>query len=258
MAASAAAALAPDKPTVLITGANRGIGLEFVRQYAAADYNVIATTRDAAKATELAELAKGDPRIVVEALDVTDHAGVDALAAKYKDQPIDLLLSNAAITPRLQTAYTGKAEAVNYDVARRSFETNALGALKVATAFLPNVIASKQKKIVFVSSKAGSFAESPKMPIMLEYRASKAALNMLVYAFSFETTKKGVTTVALSPGTVATEPAPGEFGYGMNIRQPGAIPPAESVSAMRKVIDGLQPAQGGQFLDYKDGRVIPW
>lgn len=253
-----AAALSPDKPTVLITGANRGIGLEFVRQFAICDFNVIATTRDVGKAAELQELAKKDPRIVVETLDVTDHAGIDALAAKYKDQPIDILVSNAAITPRLQTAFTGKSAKLDYDVARRSFDTNALGAIKVASTFLPSVAASKHKKIVFISSKAGSFAESPKMPMMFEYRASKAALNMLVYAFSFESKAKGVTAFALSPGTVSTEPAPGEFGYGMNIRQPNSIPPADSVTAMLKVINDATAEQNGLFLDYKDGRVIPW
>ena len=85
--------LAADEPTVLITGANRGIGLEFVRQYAAKGYRVIATARNVADAKELQDLAKGKPNIIVEKLDVTDHAGVDAVAAKYKDQPIDILLN---------------------------------------------------------------------------------------------------------------------------------------------------------------------
>lgn len=258
VAQAGVAGLKPDQPTVLITGANRGIGLEFVQQISARGWNVIATARSPAEAAELQALAKNHPGIVIEALDVTDHPGIDALAARYKDQPIDVLISNAAITPRLKTAFSGKAETIDYDVARKSFDTNALGAIKVASSFLPNVIASQQKKIVFISSKAGSFAEGLKGPIMFEYRASKAALNMLVYAFSFETKGKGVTAIALSPGSVNTEPAPGEFGYGKNIRQPGAIEPSESVSTMLKVIDGLSAAQNGQFLDHKDGRVIAW
>lgn len=258
VAQASLAGLKPDQPTVLITGANRGIGLEYVQQIAARGWNVIATARNPDEATELQALAKDHPGVVIEKLDVTDHPGIDALAARYKDQPIDVLISNAAITPRLKTAFSGKAEMIDYDVARNSLETNALGAIKVASTFLPNVTASQQKKIVFISSKGGSFTEGPKGPIMFEYRASKAALNMLVYAFSFETKNKGVTTIALSPGSVNTEPAPGEFGYGKNIRQPGAIEPAESVSAMLKVIDGLTIKQNGQFLDYKDGRVIGW
>lgn len=252
------AGLNPDQPTVLITGANRGIGLEYVQQIAARGWNIIATARNPDSATELQALAKKHPGVVIEQLDVTDHERIDALAARYKDQPIDLLINNAAITPRLKTAFSGKTAMIDYDVARKSVETNAFGAIKVASSFLPNVTASQQKKIVFISSKGGSFAEGPKGPIMFEYRASKAALNALVYAFSFETKGKGVTAIALSPGSVNTEPAPGEFGYGKNIRQPGAIEPAESVAGMLKVIDGLTAAQNGQFLDYKDGRVIPW
>ena len=117
---------------------------------------------------------------------------------------------------------------------------------------------SDQKKIAVISSKAGSFAEGPKMSMMYEYRASKAALNMIVHTLGFETAKKGVTIAAISPGSVDTKPVEGELGYGTNFKQPGVIPPAESVAGIIKVIDGMTPAQNGQFLDYKDGRVIPW
>jgi NAD(P)-dependent dehydrogenase (short-subunit alcohol dehydrogenase family) len=94
--------------------------------------------------------------------------------------------------------------------------------------------------------------------MMYEYRASKAALNMIVYTMGYETAKKGVTIAAISPGSVDTKPVKGELGFGTNFKQPGAIPPAESVAGIIKVIDSLTPAQNGQFLDYKDGRVIPW
>ncbi|MBL8224078.1 MAG: SDR family oxidoreductase [Chromatiales bacterium] len=247
---------AADKTTVLITGANRGIGLEFVRQLSARDWKVIATARDPADATELQALAKADPDITIEKLDVTDRPGVDALAAKYKDQPIDLLINNAGKTPRYMSAFK-QSSGVDYDQALQSYEINALGPLKVMSAFLPNVANSQLKKMVVISSKAGSFPESPKMPMMYEYRASKAALNMVVYTMSFETAKKGVTLVALSPGTVSTEPAEGELGYGQKMQaMPGSVTPVDSVTSMLKVIDGLTPAQNGQFLDFKDGRVI--
>jgi len=246
-----------DKPTVLITGANRGIGLELVRQYSARDWKVIATARDPAGATELQALAKADPDIVIEKLDVTDHAGVDALAARYKDQPIDVLLSNAAKTPRYMSAMKGAAT-IDYTEARNSFEINALGPAKLIADFLPHVQKSTQKKIVVISSKAGSFAEGPQMSMMYEYRASKAALNMIVHTLSFETAKKGVTIAAISPGSVDTKPVKGELGYGTGFKQPNTIAPTESVAGIIRVIDGLTPAQNGLFLDYKDGRVIPW
>ena len=251
LAASAA------KPTVLITGANRGIGLELVRQYSAKDWRIIATARDVAGATELQALAKTDPDITIEKLDVTDHPGVDALATKYKDQPIDVLLSNAAKTPRYMSAMKG-VTTIDYDEARNSFEINALGPAKLIADFLPHVQKSTQKKIAIISSKAGSFAESPKMSMMYEYRASKAALNMIVYTAGYETAKKGVTIAAISPGSVDTKAVEGELGFGTSFKQPNAIPPGESVAGIIKVIDGLTPAQNGQFLDYKDGRVIPW
>ena len=245
------------KPTILITGANRGIGLELVRQYSARDWKIIATSRDVAGALELQALAKSDPDISIEKLDVTDHAGVDALAAKYKDQPIDVLLSNAAKTPRYMSAMKGVAT-INYAEARNSFEINALGPAKLISDFLPNVQKSAQKKIAVISSKAGSFTEGPQMAMMYEYRSSKAALNMIIHTLSYETAKKGVIVAAISPGSVDTKPVKGELGFGTNFKQPGVIPPAESVAGIIKVIDSLTPAQNGLFLDYKDGRVIPW
>lgn len=247
---------AAGKTTVLITGANRGIGLEFVRQFSARDWKIIATARDPGEAAELQALAKADPDVTVEQLDVTDRPAVDALAARYKDVPIDLLINNAGKTPRYMSAFK-QSGGVDYEQALQSYEINALGPLKVMAAFLPSVEKSQLKKMVVISSKAGSFPESPKMPMMYEYRASKAALNMVVYTMSFETAKKGVTLVALSPGTVSTEPAAGELGFGQKMQpMPGSVTPVESVTAMLKVIDGLTPAQNGQFLDFKDGRVI--
>ncbi len=245
------------KPTVLITGANRGIGLELVRQYSARDWHIIATARDVAGATDLKALAKADPDISIEALDVTDHPGVDALAARLKDQPIDVLLSNAAKTPRYMSAMKGAAT-IDFAEARNSFEINALGPAKLVAVFLPHVQKSTQKKIAVISSKAGSFTESPKMSMMYEYRTSKAALNMIVYTLSFETARKGVTIAAISPGSVDTKPVEGELGFGTSFKQPNTIQPAESVAGIIRVIDSLTPAQNGQFLDFKDGRVIPW
>jgi NAD(P)-dependent dehydrogenase (short-subunit alcohol dehydrogenase family) len=257
IAQGAFAGLNPAQPTVLITGANRGIGLEFARQYAARNWNVIATARNPADALELAALSKSDPDVVVERLDVTDHPGIDVLAAKYADQPIDLLLSNAGKTPRYMSAFK-QAKGVDFQMARDSYEINALGPLKLIGAFQPHVAKSKAKKIVVVSSKAGSFGEGPKAAMMYEYRTSKAALNMIVHTASFETARQGITLVALSPGSVNTEAVKGELGYGTPIRQPGAISTGDSVGGMLKVIDSLTTAQNGKFLDYKDGREIPW
>lgn len=241
-------ALNSDKPTVLITGANRGIGLEFVRQLTERGWNVIATARNPAAAEELLAIAATYPQLIIEELDVVDHARIDGLAEKYAATPIDILLSNAGITPRYKSAFR-KVSGVDWDMARRSHEVNAIGPLKLAQSFMSHVAASDMKKIVVISSKAGSFELSPKMPMMYSYRGSKAALNMYMYALSFETAKPGVIVTLISPGQVNTTP-----GFKMK----GAIEPEVSVTKMLAVIDGLTAENNGQFLDYSDGRVLGW
>lgn len=247
---AASAALEPGKPTVLITGANRGIGLEFVRQFADRGWNVIATARTPKKAEELNALAAENSQIVVEQLDVTDHTRIDWLADIYKDQPIDILLSNAGITPKYASAFK-RLKGVDFDMASQSFEVNAVGPLKLAQSFMEHVAASEQKKIIVISSKGGSFAEGPEMPMMYSYRGSKAALNMFMYTLSFETPKNGVILTLLSPGSVRTFDLPG-------MKSPDMIEVDESVSKMLKVIDGLTPEHNGKFLGYESGELLKW
>ncbi len=249
---AASAALEAGKPTVLITGANRGIGLEFVRQFSERDWNVIATARKPDEATELQALADADPNIVIEQLDVTDHPRIESLADKYQDQPIDILLNNAGLTPRYASAFK-RVKGVDFDTARASYEVNALGPLKMAQEFMPHVAASEQKKIIVISSKGGSFAESPKLPMMYSYRASKAAVNMLMYTLSYETPKLGVIVTMLSPGTVNTT----KDLKGLKL-PPGTIEVDESVSKMLVIIDNLTAEDNGKFLNYAEGRVVGW
>ena len=237
-----------EHPTVFITGANRGIGLEFVNQFAELGWNIIATARKPEQAEELLALASGYDRLVIEQLDVTDFARIDELDSKYAEQPIDLLLNNAGITPKYKSAFK-TVTGVDFDMARMSLEVNAIAPLKLAQSFMDQVALSDQKKIVVISSKAGSFDLSPEMPMMYSYRGSKAALNMYMYTLSFETPKKNVILTLLSPGQVNTVP-------GMKL--PNAIEPEESVAKMLKVIDGLTAEQNGKFLDFEDGRELPW
>jgi NAD(P)-dependent dehydrogenase (short-subunit alcohol dehydrogenase family) len=236
------------QPTVLITGANRGIGLELARQYAARDWHVIATARDPAAATELHRLEAADPDVRVETLDVTDHAGVDALAVKYRDQPVDLLLLNAAKGPTPQGAVRSLTK-LDFDEATDSFAVNAIGPMKVAQAFLDSVAASRLKLIVAVSSDSGSLEASVKRPILYHYKASKAALNMYMHTLSFETPRKGITVVMLHPGIVKTSPG--------LARIPGAVETPDAVVRMLAVIDTLTPADNGRFVDYR-GETMPW
>ena len=235
-------------PTVLITGANRGIGLEFVKQYSDRGWNIIATARKPESATDLQTIADKYDQLVIERLDVTDFERMQALKVKYAEQSIDVLLSNAGITPKYKSAFK-KVSGVDWDMARMSLEVNAIAPLQLAQTFIDNVAASEQKKIVVISSKAGSFELGPKLPMMYSYRGSKAALNMYIYTMSFETPKKGVILTLLSPGQVNTMP-------GMKI--PNAIETDESVSKMLVVIDSLTPEQNGKFLDFEDGRELGW
>jgi NAD(P)-dependent dehydrogenase (short-subunit alcohol dehydrogenase family) len=236
------------KPTVLITGANRGIGLEFVKQFSGRDWNIIATARKPEAATDLQEIAKKYDQLVVERLDVTDFERMQELKEKYTAQTIDVLLSNAGITPKYKSAFK-KVAGVDWDMMRKSLEVNAIAPLQLAQTFIDNVAASEQKKIVIISSKAGSFELGPEYPMMYSYRGSKAALNMYMYTLSFETPKKDVILTLLSPGQVNTMP-------GMKI--PNAIETDESVSKMLVVIDSLTPEQNGKFLDFEDGRELGW
>jgi len=254
ISSTAWADLDPDSPTVFITGANRGIGLEFVQQYAARGWNVVATARKPAKADQLQTLADTHEHVVIEQLDVTDFARIDELATKYTEQTVDILISNAGLTPKYKSAFK-RVSGVDWNIARMSMEVNAIAPLKLAQAFMSVVAASGQKKIIMMASKGGSFELSPKMPMLYSYRASKAALNMYMYTLAFETPKNGVILTLLSPGQVNTME---DIERYKGIKIPNMIETDESVSKMLKVIDGLTPEDNGKFLNCEDGTVIPW
>lgn len=237
--------IAPTGPTVLITGANRGIGFEFARQFAARGWQVIGTARNPAEATELRALGAN---VTVEPLDVTDFAAIDALAAKYRGRPIDILLLNAALGPTPEAAMSPLAK-LDFEIARQSFATNAIGPLKLTRSLMDNVASSTRKQIVAIGTDSGSFGATSKRPILYHYKASKAALHMYMYTLSFETPRRGVTAVILHPGLVATNPN--------LMRFPGALKTPDSVGGMMKVIDGLTPADNGRFIDWR-GEPMPW
>ncbi len=238
----------PARPTVLITGASRGIGLELARQYANRDWRVIATARDPAGAADLQKLAAADPHVVLETLDVTDQAGISALALKYRGEPVDLLLLNAAQGPTPQTAVLSLAK-IDFTTAADSFAVNAIGPMQVTQAFYDSVAASSRKLIVAISSDSGSLEASVKKPILYNYKASKAALNMYMHTLSFETPRKGITVVMLHPGTVKTNPG--------LMRIPGALETPEAVGRIVTLIDRLTPADNGRFMDNR-GETMPW
>ena len=233
-------------PTVLITGSNRGIGLEFAKQYAERGWNVIATARKPEQADDLNALAAQYDRIVVEQLDVTDFERVDELAERYRDTPIDILLNNAGIGGGSENQYFLD---MKYDVWRQVLEVNTIAPVKITESFYPHVIASRDKKIVTVSSSEGSIAKA-NQPRLYFYRSSKAGLNMAMKNIAMALKKKGVSVGMVNPGPTDTD-----FMAGLPKKM--LRPTPDAVTDMMRNIDGLTPETTGAFLQY-DGTTIPW
>jgi NAD(P)-dependent dehydrogenase (short-subunit alcohol dehydrogenase family) len=229
-------ATAATPPTVLITGANRGIGLEYARQFAARGYKVIGTARDPADAKELSAVAGR-----VEALDVTDAASVAALAARLQGVAIDILVNNAGMFDRRDVS----VDRVDFAVMEQTFAVNSLGPLRVTQALMPNLRAGKRKTIVNMSSQLGSIELSN--GDWYAYRTSKAALNQITRTLSAELATDGFTCVVLHPGWVRTDMGGANATY----------EPEESVAGLVAVIEKLSPADNGRFLDFK-GNAVPW
>lgn len=236
--------------TILITGASRGIGLEFTRQYAAAGERVIATCRSPSRAVDLQALAAAHPgRVQVEALNVTDFAAIDALAARLTGTTIDILINNAGdIGPRdpdRTRLIEQRFGTLNYAEWRRVLDVNMLAPIKVAEAFASHVAAAKRPRLVFVSSTTGSNVEG-NYPLFI-YCSSKAGLNKCMTMLAMALRDRGVTCLAVCPGHVKTE-----LGGDGAVLEVG-----ESVRGLRAVIDGAGLAQSGQFIRY-NGETIAW
>jgi NAD(P)-dependent dehydrogenase (short-subunit alcohol dehydrogenase family) len=221
--------------TVLITGAARGLGLEFVKQYAAKGWKVHACSR----ASDGLKGVKGE--IQHHKLDVTDYAAVKALAKQLAGEAIDVLICNAGVAGREATAL-GSIDPAAW---HQTLEINALAPLMMAEAFVEHVARSKERKLVAISSQLGSITHNDGG--WYAYRASKTALNMQWKTLSKDLASRDLTCVVLNPGWVQTDM--GGAGAPLTIDQ--------SVPAMVKVIDGLKPSQTGHFINY-DGTEVAW
>ena len=208
-------------PTALITGANRGLGQELARQYAADGWEVIGTTR--------------------RDMDMNDRAQISRFAKKLAKKPIDLLFCNAGISGKRGMA----VGSFDFDSWEEVLRVNLLGPAALAEALVDNVAASERKTVAMMSSRLGSISESSGMT--LPYSTSKAALNMLVKGLAATLAGRGITVVALSPGWVRTDMG----GAG------APLTPEVSVKGLRKVISGLKKNDSGKFFSH-DGAEIPW
>jgi len=241
-----------DKPTVLITGSNRGIGFALVKNYAANGWNVIATCRSPDKAEDLNQLSKQYSSISIEEMDVTDISEIQYLAKKYKNQPIDILINNAGILGNIENQSFGNLDP---DLFEKVMAVNALGPLKVAEAFADSVALSEQKKIVSMTSGLGSMQITLNSEAFYYYRMSKAALNMGVLAMNVSLKPKGVISALIAPGMVETQLLR-DSGYPRV-----GITTDESAAGLVKVINEISnetiKKNRGKSTNY-NGMVIPW
>ena len=250
--------------TVLITGSNRGIGFELAKQFAEQGWDVIATSRSPEDDDALQALAAANDNLVVEYLDLIDHAGIDALAAKLSGTPIDVLFNNAATGVGVITDQFGS---LNYDPAWTVFNVNAIGALKVSEAFVDHVAASERKMIVVLNGQGGSIGTTRGDSYL--FGASKAALSMIVRKLSFDVKDRGITvgyatpgfvdTMGFADGTFSEERNP-DFKWLYDLYKSGVAVPArtdELVSRLIPFVLAITPEQSGIWLNIEGGEV-PW
>jgi len=231
---SASSQAAPS--TVLITGANRGLGFEFSRQYSAAGWNVIGTARKPEAANDLSALG-----VRVMRLDVTDQESVERLARDLGHQPIDLLINNTGIFPMAATL-----PEIDFSEIQRTLEVNTIGPMRVTRALLPNLRRGEAKLIVNITSNLGSITDNTNGRYY-GYRESKAALNMFTRSLAAELRDEGFTCIVMNPGWVQTDMG----GPSAPLQAP------DSIAGMRAVIDRLTPADTGTFWSH-EGQQMPW
>jgi NAD(P)-dependent dehydrogenase (short-subunit alcohol dehydrogenase family) len=259
-ACAAAATSRAGADTVLITGANSGLGLEFAKQYAANGWTVIATHRRDGVPESLAAVVAEHPDVRVERMDVESAEEIGALAAKLKGVPIDVLINNAGIyadrSVCTDEACRGDGDTqsfgnTDYALFDRIMAVNVRGPMLVSEAFIDNVRAGTQKKIVSISSTNGSVTFSLGGSGAIAYRASKAALNREMQLVAVHLKNEGITVLLLHPGAVLTERQ-------ANFRNfPGMVEMQPSVAGMIEQIAKATIADTGRFIQY-DGATAPW
>ena len=235
-------------PTVFVTGANRGLGYEHVKQYAEKGWKVIACARNPEQAKELKDLQKehgGD--FIIEQLEVVDHNRIEELAEKYSDEAIDILINNAGTTgPMGVPGAMGyqKIDSMDYQIWRDILEVNLLSPFKIATAFHDHIARSEKKILIMMSSDLGS-VEQNNFGGFYSYRASKSSLNIISKGMSVDW--KDLTVIALAPGWCKTYLGGDE----------AEIEPAESVEQQQEMFENITAKDSGKFLD-RFGEEVAW
>ena len=228
--------------TILITGSNRGIGLELTEQFAADGWTVIACCRNPADAGALQALSNRYPAIELHALEVTDYEQMASLSAQLRDRSIDILLSNAGIYGPRGANFGGVEAAAWLEV----FEINSIAPLMLVQSFVEQVAASQQKLVAVVSSKMGSIGDNGSGGNYI-YRSSKTTVNQVVKCLSIDLAGRGISAITLHPGWVQTDMG------GANAE----ISTHECASGLKAILQSAGPAQSGQFIEF-NGDSIPW
>ena len=230
--------------SVLVTGANRGIGFEFTKQFYDAGWRVFACCRDPAAehSRDLNMLAGWSSRhVTVHRLDVTKHDEVYELAKRLEPETIDIVINNAGVNGPKQTFGD-----TDYELWADAMATNVFGPMRMAEAFVEHVSRSERKIIATISSRLGSLTQA-EADGRHHYRSSKTAVNMVMKNLAGYVADRGITTISFSPGWVKTEMG----GAGATIE------PEETVSGMRSILERITPADSGKFFHY-DGTELPW
>ena len=235
-------------PSMLVTGASRGLGLEMVRQFVGDGWRIYACCRTPDTATDLAALADDSAgAISLHTLDVSKPAQIAALADEFRGTPIDMLVNNAGL---LGCTIDDQAPAtfgtIDYEAWLEVHEINTMSPLRVTEAFVDHVAQSDMKLLFFMSTHMGSITDLADGGLY-SYRSSKAALNLLVKALSIDLAPRGVRTIAVHPGWVSTD-----------MGSPAApVTPPQSIAGIRRVVAGYGDGQTGRFYQY-DGKELPW
>ncbi len=229
-------------PTLLITGANRGLGLEFVKQYGQEGWRILACCRQPEKADALRGVADLHKNITLHALDVGDFEAIAALAAKLSNESLDLLICNAGIFPDRSLGLGS----IDYDGMARAFRINSLAPLRIAEAFVGHLERGNKPVFCVITSKMGSIDDNTSGGCYA-YRTSKAAVNMIAKNLSHDLAQRGISALVLHPGWVKTDMGGEHAPLGKEA----------SIAGMRQVIADMEPARSGKFFAY-DGAEVSW
>jgi len=230
-------------PVVLITGANRGLGLEFARQYLADGWQIFAACRNPAAADKLQRLAKGSSgKLTIVPMDVTNSESIRQAAEQLDGVAIDVLVNSAGVS-----GVSGqRAGHVDYKSWARVLDVNTMGPLRVLESFIDHVARSERRLVVTITSGMGSIGDNTTGG-SIAYRSSKAAVNMVMRSAAIDLAPRHVTCVVVNPGWVRTD-----------MGGPSAtLTPLESVTALRRLIATMGPEHSGKFYNY-DGSEYPW